>query len=77
MPNISDVTGSDLKKQQDEYYLLVTEVIGGMAAEITDHSNRLLKAEEQFLNFSEKLEELSAQNMLLTRELLVLKSGQK
>ena len=37
----------DKQSQQDEYYLLVTEVIGGISSEITNHENRLVKVEEK------------------------------
>jgi hypothetical protein len=76
MPKIGDVTGDDLKTQQDEYYLLVAEVIGGLSADVTDQNNRLIKAESQITMLSGKLDDLGKQNMLLTKEIMALKGNQ-
>ena len=76
MSKIGDVTGEDLKSQQDEYYLLVAEVIGGISADLTDQKNRLIRAENKILDLYEQLEVVGKQNMLLTKELLALKSSE-
>jgi hypothetical protein len=76
MPRIGDVTGDDLKGQQDEYYLLVAEVIGGITADLTDQQNRLSKAENKILHLYEQLENVGRQNILLAKELLALRSNQ-
>ncbi len=39
MTKIDDITGDDLKSQQDEYYLLVAEIIDGLSADLTEHVN--------------------------------------
>ena len=64
----------DKQSQQDEYYLLVTEVIGGISSEITNHENRLVKVEENIDKFSKKLDEIGRQQMILAKELMTLKS---
>jgi len=76
MPSIKDITGENLKAQINEYHVLVAEVLGGMSAEITSHSNRMDEMEKLLLKMSEQLEGLHQANRLLLKEVMSLRGCQ-
>jgi hypothetical protein len=60
----------------NEYHVVVAEVIGGMSADLTEHTNRIAELESKIESLTSIVEALQEANKVLVRQILSLQKYQ-